>query len=284
MTQSPLIGAATAPLLHVMTFNIRRPGGWFTARRADQWARRKGALAALLRTEQPTVLGIQEAAGDQIRLSRESLGPAYLAVGYGRDASGGGESCPILYDAARLELLHWNQQALSKAPDEPGSASWGSRYPRILVAAVFRDRATTREFLTVNTQLDHFSPVARARAAVIIRERVLSSERQAIVLGDFNADAGSVPFRLLTGGGCLRDTWDQAADRLTEEWGTLHRYRRPRRRGRRIDWILVTPQVTVCTIGINTTRYGTPDGAPARWPSDHAPVQGLINLGSDPST
>lgn len=123
-----LIGPVTPPALHVMTFNIRRrlsPA----LRRVDRWRDRRAAVAALLQAEQPHILGVQEALPDQARDVHTALGARYVALGHGRRRDGGGEACPLFFDADRLELENWRQIALSDRPDDPGSRSWATGCP-----------------------------------------------------------------------------------------------------------------------------------------------------------
>ncbi|WP_258935248.1 hypothetical protein [Nesterenkonia pannonica] len=122
----------------------------------------------------PTVLGVQEALPDQAEWVHAALGDSYGRVGYGRARDGGDEAAPIFYDAQRLELLDWGQHALSRKPGEPGSRSWGSMFPRVFVAASFRDRDTGMRFQMINTHLDHLSAWARLMSA-----RALSAAVQA---------------------------------------------------------------------------------------------------------
>ena len=61
-----------------------------------------------------------------------------------------------------------------------------------------------------------------------------------------------------------------AAERLTPQWGTFSGYRRLRRGGARIDYVLVGPGVAVLSTGINAARF---DGRAA---SDHEPVQAVL--------
>ena len=68
----------------------------------------------------------------------------------------------------------------------------------------------------------------------------------------------------------LRDAWDAAAEQLTPQWGTYSGYRRLRRGGPRIDFVLVGRGVRVDRAGINAARF---DGRAA---SDHEPVQAVI--------
>lgn len=166
---SALFGAAAAPALQVMSWNVRRRRTLPSARGADRWNTRAPRLRSLLSAERPTLLGAQEARTDQAEFLRSSLGMRYGIVGRGRGTGGRGEGCPILYDAERLELLDWNQTALSDRPDRPGSVSWGNIIPRILVTASFHDRATGQTFLALNTHFDHLSERSRRRSAQAVR-------------------------------------------------------------------------------------------------------------------
>ena len=274
MTDSPrpLIGPVSAPDLHVMTFNVRRRMPALLTRPADRWARRRPRLRAVLRAERPTLLGAQEALPDQAAAIAAALGPSHRRVGHGRDVGGSGEACPLFYDAERLELIDWQQSALSDRPDQPGSATWGNVIPRILVQAVFRDRATSAVFLAVNTHLDVFSARARLRSAQHIRRLIAAQPRPALVMGDLNAGPSSPALHDLLAEGTLVDAWTAATDRLTPEWGTHGGYRPPRPGRDRIDWIAVSPAATVVTAAVNAHPV---DGG---WASDHFPVQAVVRM------
>ena len=267
----PLIGSVEPPELHVMTFNVRRRMT-HPLRAVDRWSDRRSAVRELIATERPTLLGSQETLPDQAELIRDALGPDTRFVGYGRGGSAGAESNPLYYDSGRLELLEWRQSALSDRPDERGSVSWGNLVPRAVVTAVFRDRATSAEFVAVNTHLDHLSRRSRLRSAREIRRATAGRRLPAIVMGDLNAAAGSPPVRELLAAGALTDAWAAASDRVSPEWGTFASYRDARVGARRIDWILVTPTISVVTAGINARKIG------GRWPSDHLPVQAVVRM------
>jgi hypothetical protein len=255
-----------------MTFNVRRPKRQPQLRAADRWSHRRRLVAALVASERPTILGVQEAIPEQTSTIVTALGPTYQFVGNGHGPEGRGEGCPIFFDAARLELLAWQQAALSDEPDTPGSRSWGNRVPRIVVSAEFRDRETSERFVALNTHLDHLSFASRKRSAEEIRSRASSEGRPVLVTGDFNAGPGSPAYSALFDGGALLDAWKTASVRSTPEWGTFARYRSPRTRGRRIDWIAVTPGVEVQRAAINARRFD------AGWPSDHLPVQAVVRV------
>lgn len=258
-----LVGLVDPPELSIMSFNVLR------ARKASTgWMRRRDRLTALLRRERPTLLGAQEVLAHQASVLLDALGAAYVSVGHGRDADGGGEGCPIFYDARRLELRDWEQTALSGRPDAAGSRSWGTLFPRVLTRAEFTDRATGARFTAMNTHLDVLSPLARRRAAGMLTEAAGSD---AVVLtGDFNAGPDSPPRRILAEAG-LVDSWDAAEKRLTREWPTYAHRRRPRSGGRRIDAIL--------TRGCDVVRVGI-DARPVSGgrASDHLPVQAVVRM------
>ncbi|AZC12711.1 endonuclease/exonuclease/phosphatase family protein [Microbacterium sp. ABRD28] len=268
---SPLIGPVAPPALHVMTFNIRRRLSP-TLRRVDRWSHRRAAVAALLGAERPHVLGVQEALPDQARDVHAALGPGYVAIGHGRRRDGGGEACPLFFDADRLELESWRQIALSDHPDEPGSRSWGNRVPRVAVIARLRDRATSAAFVVVNTHFDHISRTARRRSAEAVRLLVAETALPGVVVGDLNSGEGTVPIRELLRDAALRDAWAVADERVTPEWGTFPNYGDPRVGRKRIDWIVVTRDIEVERVAIN------PSAPQGRRPSDHLPVQAVLRL------
>lgn len=278
MTDSAIIGPVAAPDLHVMTYNIRRRLPHLMPHSPDRWVHRRPLLKRLLEAEQPTLFGVQEALFAQAGFVRHALGEHYRSIGYGRETNKGGEGCPIFYDSRRLRVLEWRQTALSDTPEVPGSTSWGNRTPRLVVDASFRDIATGIEFQAVNTHLDNRSHTSRLRSADVLRRIVQASPLPTIMTGDFNTDAEADPYDQLTGQGLLLDTWDTAAERLTDVWGTFLNYRPPEHERKRIDWILVTPSVTVLKAAINVTRYE------AGWPSDHAAVQAVVNVAGATAT
>lgn len=271
MTDAVLLGPGDAPGLSVMTWNVRRllpvtrPGS------PDSWERRRGPLREVLQRARPHVLGVQEALPQQVDWVAASLGHEW--VGRGRDADGGGEHCAVFHDPARLRLERWQQFALSRTPDAPGSRSWGAPWPRVFVVAEFADLVTGARFRVVNTHLDPLSPWSRARSARLLREVALgtrhpfASPLPTLVMGDMNASPRSRAYRLLTAG--LVDTWDAS----TPEWSTFSHYRAPRE-GSRIDWILATPDVEVERTAIAAVRPG------GIAPSDHEPVQAIVRLPS----
>ncbi|MFC0673241.1 endonuclease/exonuclease/phosphatase family protein [Brachybacterium hainanense] len=272
-----LIGRAKKDRLHVMTFNIRlersadtKPG------EPDHWPDRRPILIDLLEREQPTLLGVQEAKYVQLSAIEEAL-PGHRMVGYGRQGGSKDEYSAIFYDADRLEVLAWDQYWLSDTPKVIGSATWGNKVTRIVVWARLRDLRTGQEFAYINTHFDHQSEPARiksAQAMIDLFEGGELDQLPTIVTGDFNSAAhDSGGYTTLVTDGPTVDTWDTAATQLTPAWGTFPAYKDPVEGGNRIDWVLVTEDITVHQAAINVSRSKA--GA---YPSDHVPVQALVQL------
>lgn len=270
-----LIGKANRTQLHIMTFNIRldrstatQPGD------PDHWPERAPILTELLQLEQPTILGIQEGLYQQLAAVEAGL-PQHKLIGFGRAGGSHDEYSGIYYDSERIEVLEWDQFWLSDTPKLIGSATWGNRITRIVTWARLRDRYDGTEFAMINTHFDHESEQARVNSAQAIVDLVEGelAGLPAIVTGDFNSSSHkSGAYTTLVDSGALADAWDVAEKRLTPEWNTFPGYKDPIEGGNRIDWILATDDVRVRRAAINLYRQ---DG---RYPSDHVPVQSLIEL------
>jgi endonuclease/exonuclease/phosphatase family metal-dependent hydrolase len=265
----PVLGPATGDALHVVTYNLRYP--------ADdpdhRWRDRRPAMAALLKLEQPTIIGTQEGFYRQLRELTTDLGSDFGWVGVGREGGSRGEFSAVCYDATRLDPIEYLDLWLSDTPALIGSATWGNTIPRMATWVRFADRVSGGEFVVLNTHLDNHSENARRRSADLLAATLESfTGIPTIVTGDFNTPAETSPTyaRLVTGAG-LHDTWRTAERRVTPAFATYGGYRRPVS-GERIDWVLVTPGVVVEAAAINPTAV---DG---RFPSDHLPVQAHLRL------
>ncbi|MCU1438223.1 MAG: endonuclease/exonuclease/phosphatase family protein [Naasia sp.] len=267
------IGPEGPTALSVMTWNVRRPVPTLRADSPDRWENRRDILRTVLQQTRPSVLGVQEALPEQLEWIAESAG--YQWIGRGRDSDGGGEHCAVFYDPARIRVGRWAQYALSRTPSVPGSRSWGAAWPRIAVVAELIDVASGGAFRLINTHLDHMSPVARRHSAVLLRAVVRGrfgvwrDPLPTVLMGDANADRRSAPYRILTAE--LTDTWLTAKRRASPAWRSYSGYARPRL-GRRIDWILASPDIAVDAAAVAAVRIGDRAG------SDHEPVQAVLRL------
>ncbi|MCH7230211.1 endonuclease/exonuclease/phosphatase family protein [Glycomyces sp. L485] len=262
----PLIGAARAPGIHVMTYNLRTAGG----RRPHSWAERRPLVGAVLEREHPTVLCTQEGRFRQLLDVKSDL-DGYDWLHLGRGGGSRSESTAIFWDESRLAPIEYDHLWLSRRPNVIGSRSWGSRTVRMLTWIHFEDLEAGRDFYVVDNHLDHRSERARRKGAGLNLDVLARFGAPAIVAGDFNCGADSKVHRMLTAAG-LTDAWDAAAERLTPAWGTFNRWRTDPAEGDRIDWILVQPGIEVHQAAVNTYAE---DGLT---PSDHWPVQALLSL------
>ncbi|RMG09575.1 MAG: endonuclease/exonuclease/phosphatase family protein [Planctomycetota bacterium] len=258
--------------LRAMTFNIRFD---FPDDGSNRWNRRADVVAKTIRAAQAHLVGLQEDKAHQVDDLRARL-PEYGFVGRGRNASGSGERCSILYDKKRFRLKDSGSFWLSDTPEVPGSNTWGDKYPRVVTWAHLVSKKSKKNLLLLNTHLPEGDRSARLRRKGIeviarflqARAKTLRKKRFAVILtGDFNEDAAeSSPHDELTGGNELRltDAWE-AAPPSGKRPGTYNGFRGLQTRSR-IDWILVGGPVRVFRADKIDQEI---DG---RWPSDHYPV------------
>ncbi|MFC7209557.1 endonuclease/exonuclease/phosphatase family protein [Natronoarchaeum sp. GCM10025321] len=246
--------------LWTMSYNVRydTPGDG-----DDVWDERRDAVADIVRSRRPALVGFQEPLPHQLTDLRERL-PAYEIVGRGRNADGGGERSPIGFRRDRFSVLDRETLWLSETPENPGSVGWDAELPRIATRLRLRDEQTGRTLTHCNTHFAHKGERARREAASLLARR-LDGDDPTILTGDFNCEADSPPYRRLVDAG-VRDA--RSASELPPfgphttrtDFGSLHP-----------DWIIdhvfVDGPLSVrqCGTCSETDRRH-------RYPSDHLPV------------
>jgi endonuclease/exonuclease/phosphatase family metal-dependent hydrolase len=189
--------AESAPI-RVMSFNARvhvpEDG-------KDTWPDRAEGVVRLVRYHAPDVVCFQELAPHQYDFVREEL-DGYDWIGAGRrDGTGNGEHVPVGVDPDRLRVTDHETFWCSETPDDPGSVGWDATYPRIVtrVSLTDTDTATTDTLHVANTHFDHEGAQARAESARIVRDRLAGLDGPTVLLGDFNCEPDSEPYRRLVG-------------------------------------------------------------------------------------
>ncbi|GAB2814805.1 endonuclease/exonuclease/phosphatase family protein [Streptomyces daliensis] len=256
--------------LRVMSFNLR----YASDQTPHSWAERRPVTRALLRREEPHLVGTQEGLYGQLKDIAADLPRRYDWIGTGRAGGSRDEFMAVFYDTERLTPAEFDHFWLSDQPSLIGSRSWGNTVIRMVTWIRFTDRRTGGALYHLNTHLDHQSQPSRERSAALITERLgaLEADVPRVVTGDFNVPAhGNPVYDALLAGGGLTDTWD-TAERRSKLYATFHGYKPLVPDGERIDWILASPGVRSRYAAVNTFSL---DG---QFPSDHLPVQAVLDL------
>jgi endonuclease/exonuclease/phosphatase family metal-dependent hydrolase len=263
--------------LDVMTFNIRTsaiPDG------DDAWPLRKGRVIETIGRLDPDVIGLQEALAEQIEFIAAQL-PQYRWLGADRGLNGGtglSEATPIFYRHAEMVPLESGTFWLGDMPNGSYRGREGGRGgSRIVTWARFHHLETGREVWVYNTHLSPRAGRQHVTAAEAINDRIaaLPPATPVVVLGDFNATAGSSETWLAATSRGLRDAWDVASAREGPP-ATYNGFRSPgsEEEGEgRIDWVLIGGPVDVSAA---VTVVHSPQG---HYPSDHFPVLARLTIG-----
>lgn len=261
--------------LRVMSFNIR----YGSARDGlNAWEYRKEFLVETIQKFQPDLLGTQETEWGQKEYLAEQLS-GYIAFGAGRDdGAEKGETMTVFYRSDRFTRLDGGHFWLSETPEVPGSKSWDSSLPRMATWLKLQDNTHPEKAVVwfFNTHFDHRGPESRAQAGCLIRDRIAAIPDHPIVIvtGDFNSGEGSPAYQNLfapvQGRPLLQDAYRLAHPQKSDEEVTFNKFQPDARKGNRIDWMAITPRLSVDQIEIN---HVSRDG---RVPSDHFPIEAVL--------
>jgi endonuclease/exonuclease/phosphatase family metal-dependent hydrolase len=265
-------GADPQPF-RVMSFNIRWGGA---ADPPSVWGDRRERVLETIKAYDPDILGVQEAILRQTKYLRDGM-DGYVFFGAGRDNGRlAGEMCAIYYRSERFRRVGGGHFWLSEEPEVPGSYGWDAAYPRMVSWLRLRDKTDGSVLFVANTHWDHRGDKARLNSAMMMRGRLpeLAEGDAVVVLGDFNCDEDSEPYRVLVTGepdapAWLMDTYRSAHPDRSDEERTYHGFR-GEREGSRIDWILHGLGLHTLAAGIDTTHEGL------KYPSDHYPVTATL--------
>ena len=263
---SPALAAAPAPEpLAVMSFNIR----YGTANDGENhWTKRRDMLFAVMRTENPDLVGLQEALRFQIDEILAAV-PGYAVVGVGRDdGKAAGEMSAILFRSDALPrrgerhvlVLRHAGGARLEVVGQPHHAHRivgplrRSRRPRVLSL-----QPAPRSPVAAVAREEH-----RAAAASASRRARVPAE-PVIVTGDFNAGETNPALHVLVGAAgavpatarrrAVRRHLPRRCIRDEKEVGTFTSFDFGQTTGEKIDYVLVQP---------GTTCSPRPSSAPPR--------------------
>lgn len=255
--------------MKVMTFNLRvdtdKDG-------INNFPNRAPRVLEAIRTEQPDLIGFQEATESIRTYLKQQLSATYTVVGCGRNARYRGESCCIAYRTDRFELIALDTHSLSPTPQIPGSVYAGSDQsscPRMYVHATLSCDGVRPLIHFFNTHLDHVGAQARALEMAQILQHMSVTEGYHILTGDMNDEPTSPCIRMATAmqTPMLRDATASIAR-------TFHQYGANPPDCVKIDYIF--------TDGNVTDAYALADeGVSGVYISDHYPVCARLELAEE---
>lgn len=246
------------------TFNIRYDNPQDSL---DNWQYRKDRVCRFIKDKQLDIVGMQEVLHNQFLDLRGGL-PEYEGIGVGRDdGKTAGEYAPLFYRKDKYEVLDSNTFWLAENPDSVGMMGWDAACVRIATWAKFKEKATGKVFMAVNTHFDHVGEEARRQSALLIIRKIkeIVGNRPAIVTGDFNVTDKSEAYETITTNEFVMKDAYKIADSVTGVNYTFHDFARiPAKDCEKIDFIFVTPQIKVKSCDI-------PAETPDALLSDHNP-------------
>lgn len=249
--------------MRVMTYNLRvdapEDGDW-------RWPARAATVLADIRRNAPDILIVTEAETAHLATLRQLRDYTGVAVPRA-DGRTRGEAVGVFWRTAALHLVATHHEWLSPTPSRP-SVFPGARYPRTLQQVTLQADSGLR-WTVIGTHLDHVCAAARDYGAARLVALAQTLPGPLVIGGDFNAPPTSRAVQLMTT--VLADAQAAAQHRDAAVAGTYrpdHRFAPPLTQPpRRIDYLFVSPTLTVTRYAIDTTR---PAGG--RWGSDHWPV------------
>lgn len=227
------------------TFNIRYDN---SADSLNSWKYRKQQVCKFITDKGLDIVGMQEVLQHQLEDLKTGL-PGFAAIGVGReDGKTTGEYAPLFYRTDRFEVLDSNTFWLSQYPDSIGFIGWDGACTRIATWAKFKEKATGKVFMAVNTHFDHVGIEARKNGALLIIEKIkeIVGDQPAVLTGDFNVSEQSEAYQTLTTNEFVLKDAHKLADKTEGPVYTFHDFgRQPMDEREKIDFIFITPQIKV---------------------------------------
>lgn len=256
------------PDLKFMSFNIRLGSQWAANEDGpNAWSQRKEAVVAMILTEAPDAIGMQEVLPHQFIYLDSALAGMYKSIGVGRDnglpatdTACDGEIMCIFYRTDRLELLDQHTYWLSPTPDSV-SFGWDAACRRTVTIGQFRDMKTDSTFVYMNTHLDHVGKEARKNSILMLFKLSQDYSCPVILGGDMNSTLEDSIFLPLA-----EDKLISARDLVdtTDNATTYNAFGKAE--GKQIDHFFVRGWSKVKAFHTLNSDYGVP------YISDHYPV------------
>ena len=173
--------------LKIMTFNLRCING---GDGINEFENRKPKVLSAITSEQPDLIGFQEATDAQRDFLRKNLSESYVLLGCGRRANYYGEAVSLAFKRDLFELISFETFWLSDTPNVPGSRyenSDQSSCARLTVHAELAAKDLSAPIHFFNTHLDHQGAEARLLGMKDIIKKISENSGAYVLTGDFNA-------------------------------------------------------------------------------------------------
>lgn len=260
--------------IKIMSFNVRTSG--MDKDTPNHWENRKEACLALIKDHMPDIMGVQEATftNQWLWLKDQLKSSGY--DGYGLNRQTGTEEkngeCPgILYNTNVIKKIEVGTFWLSETPDKP-SLGWDAGYYRTATWGLFEHIATGKEFLYINTHLDHESYQAQVGGMQLIYDKFKKEEKKVdayFLTGDLNVTDPHDALEILDG--YMLNA--RITAKVTDSYGTTNGFTNPDAT-KQIDHIYYNKKlnkpIEYCTI---KDAYNG-----VQFVSDHYPIYTIIKL------
>lgn len=253
----------------LVSYNMRGP---FDKSPNEFYSDRLPRIAYMVQKYDMDIIGTQELV-PETRDALLAMLPGYAYVGVAReDGKNLGEGSYILYKKDRFEAIDVDTFWLSETPNVPGSKSWNTCCTRICTMLRAKDKKTGKEFVHVNTHLDHESEEARIKGIQLIVSEIRRRYADPVPLvltGDFNTYIDTPTYKaaaeLLKDAFVVAETPHEGPFRTFTNW--KYEGNESTTEGSRIDFIFVSEGIKVCEIATCNDYFKG-----YTYSSDHHPV------------
>lgn len=272
--------------LRIMTFNIRGARGPEDDG-VNAWTNRENLNVRTLLSHDPDIIGFQEFQDGNLETYETHLVDYDYILGppVSHREPGKREFPAVFWRTERFERVTGDHFYLNETPDR-WAESWNTACVRGANWVHLRHLESGREFVHLNTHLDHVSELARQEGAkVILAQLATLPDLPVLLTGDFNTSANRLPaeptsktHQIFLDSGFV-DSY-HTIDPDNSLANTFHGFRGGEfvpydDASVRIDWILARPGDAPLSV---KNCHIVRDGEPPIYPSDHYPVMADISI------
>ncbi len=254
----------------VATYNVRL---YNKSDEGNLWEERKAALTSLIRYHDWDVFGTQEGFAHQLNDITDIL-PEYNRYGKGRDdGKEKGEHSAVYFKKDKFQLLDSGDFWLSETPEKPGLGWDATCCNRICSWVFLKDKKSKKQFYFFSVHYDHQGKIARRESSKLMLAKIkeIAKNMPVILVGDFNADRDSEPYKILATSTSIRDSYNEVTHPY-ENNTSFNNFGKSVAGNNVIDHIFITRQWKASKWGILTDTYH------GKYPSDHFPVEAVLEI------